>query len=175
MWVLWLVGCATPDPRVAELEAVVDDLRARVERLEERPPLDVEDVLEAIQKDSLPEPVTDRGEPLEVTTALLDDPEQLAGMARLLLHRGPDGEYDGYRISAIRRGSLLDRVGIANGDIIHALNGHELTSMEASMRAYSEVVETRPAEVRLRITRRGTPVDLTIPITPADAPTPDKP
>ncbi len=62
-----------------------------------------------------------------VTKAVVDENlanlDGLSKLGRALLHRGADGEYDGYRLSAIRRGSVAEQLGIRNGDIIHAVNG----------------------------------------------------
>ena len=74
-------------------------------------------------------------------------------LGRALLHRGPDGGYDGYRLSAIRRGSLADQLGIKNGDVIHAVNGSSLDSMQAAMGAYNTM--QNDSNFCLEVTRRG--------------------
>ena len=74
-------------------------------------------------------------------------------LGRALLHRGPDGNYDGYRLSAIRRGSLADQLGIKNGDVIHAVNGQNLDSMQAAMGAYNTM--QNDDNFCLDVTRRG--------------------
>ncbi len=83
----------------------------------------------------------------------LNDLESLARMGRALLHRGPDGEYDGYRLSAIRRGSLPDQIGIRNGDIIHSINGIEMNSLEGAMEAYEKL--RNESKLDVDVTRRG--------------------
>ncbi len=62
--------------------------------------------------------------------------EKLATQIRVVPHKGPDGEIDGYRLSAIRRGSLFDKLGVKNGDIVHEVNGHALTSADGALKAY---------------------------------------
>jgi type II secretory pathway component PulC len=84
----------------------------------------------------------------------LADPTQLATMGRALLHRGPDGEYDGYRLSAIRRGTIADSLGIKNGDVIHAVNGQPLNSVQAAMNAGSALASGGNA-FSIEVTRRG--------------------
>src|SRR5690606_8230204 len=37
------------------------------------------------------------------------------------------GQSVGFRLFAIRRGSLFDRIGLKNGDIIRSINGNEMT------------------------------------------------
>ena len=88
--------------------------------------------------------------------------ESLSKLARALLHRGPDGEYDGYRLSAIRRGSLADKLGIRNGDIIHSVNGTTLNSVQGAMAAFQSLSGgTSPGSgFKFEVTRRGQPVTL---------------
>jgi len=88
----------------------------------------------------------------------LEDLDGLAKMGRALLHRGPDGQYDGYRLSAIRRGSLPDQMGIRNGDIIHSINGIEMNSLEGAMEAYEKL--RNEGNLQVEITRRGKPEKL---------------
>ncbi len=88
----------------------------------------------------------------------LSDMEGLSRMARALLHRGADGEFDGYRLSAIRRGSPLDKLGIRNGDIIHSVNGQPLDSMQGAMQAFQSLQSATGLD--FEVTRRGQPVKL---------------
>ncbi|MCA9568718.1 MAG: hypothetical protein KC656_12790, partial [Myxococcales bacterium] len=53
----------------------------------------------------------------QVDADLLRDPTALATSGRALLHRGEDGACDGYRLSAVRGGSALEQLGLANGDV----------------------------------------------------------
>jgi general secretion pathway protein C len=88
----------------------------------------------------------------------LSDPESIAGLGRALLHRGPDGEYDGYRLSAIRRNTIADQLGIKNGDIIKSVNGQPLNSMQAAMGAYTTM--RTQSSFCFQISRRGSPQEL---------------
>lgn len=88
----------------------------------------------------------------------LSDLASLQKEARALLHRGPDGEYDGYRLSAIRRGSMLDSIGVKNGDIIHSVNGLQLDSVDGAMRALEQL--RSEGSLKVDVTRRGSPVTL---------------
>jgi general secretion pathway protein C len=83
----------------------------------------------------------------------LSDLEGLSRMGRALLHRGPDGEFDGYRLSAIRRNTIADKLGIKNGDIVHSVNGKPLTSMAAAMEAYNTMQNEKA--FTFEVTRRG--------------------
>lgn len=88
----------------------------------------------------------------------INDLESLSKMGRALLHRGPDGEYDGYRLSAIRKGTLPDQLGIKNGDIIQSVNGQPLNSMQAAMDAYNTMKSQQ--NFCFTVSRRGTPVEM---------------
>ena len=83
----------------------------------------------------------------------LKNPEQLATQVRVSPHRGPDGQIDGYRMSGIRRDSLFQALGIKNGDIVHAVNGQPLTSMQSAMSAYDSLQNERTFS--FDITRRN--------------------
>ncbi len=84
----------------------------------------------------------------------MSDPSQLATMGRALLHRGTDGEYDGYRLSAIRRGTLADALGIKNGDVVHAVNGQSMNSMQAAMTA-GQSLAGGAGNFQIEVSRRG--------------------
>lgn len=83
----------------------------------------------------------------------LSDLEGISRMGRALLHRGPDGEFDGYRLSAIRRNTIADKLGIRNGDIVHTVNGKPLNSMSAAMDAYNTMQNEKG--FTFEVTRRG--------------------
>ncbi|MCB9742765.1 MAG: hypothetical protein H6741_11995 [Alphaproteobacteria bacterium] len=83
----------------------------------------------------------------------LNNVDKLAGQIRAVPHKGPDGEIDGFRLSAIRRGTLFDKLGIKNGDIVHAVNGMPLTSTEGALSAYQTLSSS--AEFSFDVTRRN--------------------
>ncbi len=88
----------------------------------------------------------------------INDIESISRMGRALLHRGPDGEFDGYRLSAIRRNTLADKLGIRNGDVVHSVNGKPLNSVQSAMEAYQTM--TNDSNFSFEVTRRGQKVDL---------------
>ncbi|HHO50979.1 MAG TPA: hypothetical protein ENK18_08930 [Deltaproteobacteria bacterium] len=94
----------------------------------------------------------------ELFDKYINDLEGISRMGRALLHRGPDGEFDGYRLSAIRRNTLADQLGIKNGDIIHSVNGQPLNSVQSAMGAYNTM--KTESNFCFEITRRGSPVEL---------------
>jgi len=83
----------------------------------------------------------------------IGDMESISRMGRALLHRGPDGEFDGYRLSAIRRNTLADQLGIKNGDVVHSVNGQALNSVQGAMGAYQGMMNE--SNFTFEITRRG--------------------
>jgi len=94
-------------------------------------------------------------------------------IGRALLHRDARGNVDGYRLSAIRRGSIGDDLGLRNGDIVHAVNGHAVQSMSEAEKAL-EAVKTAKY-LHLELTRRGEPVDLRVYFTGAEGSSPASP
>ena len=88
----------------------------------------------------------------------MGDLEGLSRLGRALLHRGPDGEFDGYRLSAIRRNTIADQLGIKNGDVVHSVNGQPLTSMQAAMNAYQTMMNED--SFSFEVTRRGQKMSL---------------
>lgn len=89
----------------------------------------------------------------ELVDKLLENPEKLYSQVRVVPHKGSDGEIDGYRMSGIRRKSFFSRLGIKNGDIVHAVNGKPLTSMSAAMDAYNSMQESK--DFSFDLTRRN--------------------
>jgi type II secretion system protein C len=69
----------------------------------------------------------------------LENPDKLATQIRVIPHKGSDGEIDGYRLSGVRRGSLFDKLGVKNGDIVHGVNGRNLTSASEALDAYQSL------------------------------------
>ena len=96
--------------------------------------------------------------PRDLLDKQLADLEGLSQMGRALLHRGPDGEFDGYRLSAIRRGSLPDQLGIRNGDVIHSVNDMPLSSVQGAMTAFQTL--QNESGFSFEVTRRGQTVSM---------------
>ncbi len=69
----------------------------------------------------------------------LQDTEKLASQVRAVPHRNDAGDIDGYRLSGIRRDSLFGRLGIENGDIVHAVNGISLTTADGALKAHQSL------------------------------------
>jgi hypothetical protein len=71
-----------------------------------------------------------------------------------------DGQPVGFKLYAIRPGSLPAAIGLENGDTLHRVNGHELSSPERALTAYHEL---RGADrFELELTRSGEPLRLLV-------------
>ncbi|HET9624822.1 MAG TPA: type II secretion system protein GspC [Kofleriaceae bacterium] len=69
-----------------------------------------------------------------------------------------EGKPEGFRLSAIRPGSELARLGLVNGDTLQSINGFELTSVDKALEVYTKLREATSLEID--VTRRGKPVSL---------------
>jgi general secretion pathway protein C len=50
-----------------------------------------------------------------------------------------DGQPNGFKLYAIRPGSLYSLLGMANGDTINAINGHAMTTPDAALEIYTKL------------------------------------
>ncbi len=89
----------------------------------------------------------------------MSDIEGLSKLGRGLLHRGPDGAFDGYRLTSIRRNSVAEQLGIRNGDVIHSVNGQSLDSVSSALAAYNGMGSS--SNFNIDVTRRGEKTNLT--------------
>ncbi|MBN2283533.1 MAG: PDZ domain-containing protein [Deltaproteobacteria bacterium] len=64
-----------------------------------------------------------------------------------------DGKPDGFMISRIQKGSIFDRMGIQNGDVVQGVNSQALSSADDLLTLYQELKSG--SEVLLNIKRRG--------------------
>lgn len=73
-----------------------------------------------------------------------------------------DGKPYGFKLYAIRPGSLFAALGFKNGDTLTAINGNDLSSPDKALEVYAKVRGAKRLEVA--VTRRGKPVTLRIDI-----------
>ncbi|HOX42451.1 MAG TPA: hypothetical protein PK668_02585 [Myxococcota bacterium] len=66
-----------------------------------------------------------------------------------------DGKPNGFKLFAIRPGSLHAELGIMNGDVIQSVNGIELSSPEQALEAYTRL--RTASELVVQLERRGQP------------------
>jgi hypothetical protein len=186
MWWIGFLGCAT-STQVAELEQELAATKAALTEMETRLTALETPVPDEARRAALREKLKQRREERREERRLpawqggpelvefVDRPDltprqaaadlEYAGtLGRALLHRGPDGEYDGYRLSAIRKGSMGDRLGVLNGDILHEVDGVPVQSMEDAMTAYARVIDPTVKVTTLTVLRRGAPIELQVPL-----------
>jgi general secretion pathway protein C len=89
---------------------------------------------------------------------LLADTNALATTVRIVPAL-TDGKPDGFKLYAMRPGSVWRRLGFVNGDTLQSINGYELTSPETALVAYMQLRSTN--DFAVRIVRRGEPLTLT--------------
>ena len=68
----------------------------------------------------------------------------------------------GFRLQAIKAGSLLPRFGFQNGDLVQALNGNDLTTPEKALEAYAKFRSA--GIVRISFQRVGKPLTVEVKI-----------
>lgn len=83
---------------------------------------------------------------------LMSNPALLAKQARIV-PKQKDGEVLGYKLYGIRRGSLPKLLGLKNGDMVTAVNGEDLKSMDKAMALYTKL--RRASNLSVSIERKG--------------------
>ncbi len=73
----------------------------------------------------------------------------LASEARIV----PDKQENGFKIFSIRPGSIWQKIGVQNGDVIKSINGIELSSPDKALEAYGRLRNAN--KISLDIVRRG--------------------
>ena len=69
-----------------------------------------------------------------------------------------NGKPNGFKLYAIRPSSVYSKIGLMNGDTLHAVNGFDLTTPDKALEVYTKVRES--SSLSVTITRRGKPVTL---------------
>lgn len=83
---------------------------------------------------------------------LLENQASLMRSARILPHE-ESGSVVGFKIYGVRRNSLLGKIGLQNGDIVHSINSFDMTSPDKALEAYARL---RNADhLTVSVTRRG--------------------
>jgi general secretion pathway protein C len=98
-----------------------------------------------------------------VTRAIVDEalanPTKFARSVRVRPYM-KDGETKGFRLRRIEKGSPLEMLGAQRGDVIHSVNGIDLTSVDKALAAYQSLRSDN--KLTFQITRRGKPAELVI-------------
>jgi general secretion pathway protein C len=69
-----------------------------------------------------------------------------------------NGQPNGIKLYAIRPSSVYAKLGLANGDTIHSINGNDLNSLDKGLEVYQKVKDASSLEVD--VTRRGKPMTI---------------
>ena len=92
----------------------------------------------------------------ELANRLVANPSALRGAKITTSFK--EGKPDGVRLYAVRPSSAFARLGLQNGDTIHAINGFSLASPDDAFNAYANVRNAN--NLALTVTRHGKPVTL---------------
>jgi general secretion pathway protein C len=84
--------------------------------------------------------------------------ESLSKMARARPYM-VQGQSQGFRLTRMRRDSLLTQIGLQNGDVLQKVNGLGVGSPEEALQAYQQLQQA--GTVRLQILRNNRPTTLT--------------
>ncbi|HUT78127.1 MAG TPA: type II secretion system protein GspC [Polyangia bacterium] len=114
-----------------------------------------DELSKGIQVDGPNERTVDRA----LVDAALANPAQFARSVRVRPYK-KDGEVTGFRLRRIQKGSPLEMLGAQQGDIIHAVNGVNLTSVDQALSAYQNL--RSDSKLTFSITRQGKPQNLNI-------------
>lgn len=94
--------------------------------------------------------------------AILANPMAVAKGARIV-PSVTAGKPSGFKLYAIRPGSLYAKLGFANGDTLTTINGMVIDSADKALEVYTKVREATNLDVV--VIRRGAPVTISIKVT----------
>ena len=89
----------------------------------------------------------------DVINGAMGDMNTLMTDARIVPHM-KDGKTDGFKIFNIKSDSLYRKIGLTNGDVIHRVNGMDLTGPEQGLQVFETLRNER--NITIDVTRRGT-------------------
>ena len=162
-WMSIALAACNVAPRPAAPSVDPAEIIERLDHLEQRLQAVQRGVEDCGRADPPPAPPPPQGEVRCVPADLISDltePTHTHPGYRTLLHRGADGSFDGYRLSGIRSGSAVARLGLKSGDIVHQVDDVPLSSVQAALEVYDRLSGADPAFVTLDLTRRGAPYRL---------------
>jgi general secretion pathway protein C len=135
-----------PAPKPATVQTAAVDKSAKEGQYADR-----------IQKKSETEAEIERS----LVNELLADPTKFIRSVRVRPHR-QGGKVVGYKLRRFRADSPLALLGAKRGDIIHSVNGAELTSVDKALGAYQNMRSAN--DLTFSITRQGKPMELKLSI-----------
>jgi type II secretion system protein C len=123
----------------------------------EKRPKNKGDIASGIRSISDTEKVVDRS----VINSLMSNPTQFIKSVRVRPHK-VNGEVVGFKLRRFRSNSPLALLGAKKGDIIHSVNGIDLTSMDQALGAYQSMGQA--GNLTFSITRNGAPMEINVKI-----------
>ena len=84
--------------------------------------------------------------PRATVDQLLAHPDQYARQARIVPSIR-NGQPDGFKLYAISAGSLWSAIGLANGDTIRSVNGHDLSTPDKALELYNKLKTATELEI----------------------------
>jgi len=87
----------------------------------------------------------------------LNNLDKLATQARIVPHF-QGGKSVGFRLYAIKPGSLFSKIGLKNGDILQRINGMDINSPEKALEIYTKLRDAK--SISLDMQRRGKPLSV---------------
>lgn len=94
----------------------------------------------------------------QIILDLANDLDKASRLAWTAWAYNEKGKTIGFTVKKIRCGSILDQAGLQNGDIIHEINGKNVTSITQAFGAWRKV--RKKDLVRVKITRKGEKMEL---------------
>lgn len=84
--------------------------------------------------------------PRQEVENVLSNLNNLATQARIMPNF-ENGKANGFKLIAIRPGSLYSKIGIQNGDVVQRINGHEMNSPDKALEIYSKLKDAQAITV----------------------------
>ena len=88
----------------------------------------------------------------DVVDRFLENPTRMLSSVRIIPYER-EGETKGVRVFGIRSDSLLGKLGIRNGDIIHSIDDNPMTSPEEILKGYMSI--KGKDHLSINLTRHG--------------------
>ena len=124
------------------------------ETIEIPPPVKSSEEIEVISE-------TERIVSKEIVDKFLEDPTSMLSSVRIIPYE-KEGVPKGVRLFGIRRNSLLWKLGLKNGDILHSIDDQPMTTPEEILKGYMSIKGKE--HISINITRRGKPMTIDVSI-----------
>lgn len=127
------------------------------------PPLDVDVLADRLAAQIRTVDATHREVPRRLVDDVLANPTAFARGARVL-PAVTAGVVTGFKIYAVKPGGVYARLGLVNGDVVTAIAGRPVDTMDRALEAYGAL--RTASQVEVAVLRRGKPVTLTVTFVP---------